>query len=109
MCGEWQQHIFHSLCLGVWHSQVNGMEKLKIRPLADGGDIILIDIKCHMQKVDKSNWVFSDINQINWHGKCRSLMNIGCCPNQLPSKYTQRGTELIVLYEPGVWILGKKG
>lgn len=35
-------------------------------------------------------------------------MNIGCCPNQLPSKYRQRWTELIVLYELGVWILGKK-
>lgn len=35
-------------------------------------------------------------------------MNRGRCPNQLPSKYMQRWTELIVLYEPGVWTLTEK-
>lgn len=35
-------------------------------------------------------------------------MNRGRCPNQLLSKYTQRWTELIVLYELGVLILGEK-
>lgn len=108
MWREWQQHSFHPPRLRVWHSQIDGLEKIKIRSLADGGDIILIDIKCHMQNVDKFNWVFSDINQINWHGKFLSLMNIGCCPNQLPFKYTQRWMELTVLHVLGVWILGKK-
>lgn len=46
---------FSSPLFGCWHSQVDGLEKLKIRPLADRGDMTLIDIKCHMQKVDKSN------------------------------------------------------
>jgi hypothetical protein len=36
-------------------SGVDFWEKLKMMPWADGGDIILIDIKCPMQGADKPN------------------------------------------------------
>lgn len=36
-------------------SRVDFWEKLKTMPWADGGDTILIDIKCPMQKADKPN------------------------------------------------------
>lgn len=78
-------------------------------PWADGGDIILIDIKCPMQKADKPNWVFSDINQINWHEAFLAVMNIGCCPNQLWSKCVGGWTGLTVFGEQGALELGKKG
>lgn len=77
-------------------------------PWADGGDIILIDIKCPMQKADKPNWVFSDINQINWHEEFLGIMNIGCCPNQLQFKCAGGWTDLTVFRELGILEFGMK-
>lgn len=89
-------------------SRVDFWKKLKMMLWADGGDIILIDIKCPMQKADKPNWVFSDINQINWHEEFLDIMNIGCCPNQLQFKCTGEWTDLTVFRELGDLELGMK-
>lgn len=89
-------------------SGVDFWEKLKMMPWADGGDIILIDIKCPMQGADKPNWVFSDINQINWYKEFLGVMNIGCCPNQLWSKCVGGWTGLMVVRELGILELREK-